>query len=443
MVGPEDERVRIPEELMKEALRTARKTWTWHARESEKSFRVGDGGPTRLGPGSACTKVVDFATGRARVPTEQDAVAFVRLMDALEFVDINYTPVSTGVHAEAPRYHEVASLVADLTNTSKVPIGPSFNGQVSKDGLEIAAILAGGDEVLRRRPMVAGYCDPVSPLTHDRAMTETLIEYASCGQPIFMTCLALSGASAPASLAGTLVQQNAEILSGLLIAMLVNRDAPVIYGCVSGIMDMKTGDAVIGGPEFGLLSIASVQLAHAYGIPCSSGGQSSARIPDAQAALEKGSSLLASMLAGADFVDLFFGSYDGFNTTSLEQVVIDHEIAGYARRYAQGIEVDASRLSLDLINAVGPGGSYLRDAKSLRDTMSRMRTEWYAPSLFRRSESSGEVASPSSLLSTAHERVVRILAEHEVVPLDRQLLADMRAVLNRIHGEEAGKPSNR
>ncbi len=440
-VGPEDERIRIPEGLMKEALRSARKTWTWYARESAKSFRVGEGGPTRLGPGSACTKVIDFATAQARVPTEQDAVAFVRLMDALEFVDINYTPVSTGVHAEAPRYHEVASLVADLTNTSKVPIGPSFNGQVSKDGLEIAAILAGGDEVLRKRPMVAGYCDPVSPLIHDRAMTETLIEYASRGQPIFVTCLALSGASAPASLAGTLVQQNAEILSGLLIATLVNRDAPVIYGCVSGIMDMKTGDAVIGGPEFGLLSVASVQLAHAYHIPCSSGGQSSARIHDARAALEKGTTLLASMLAGADFVDLFFGSYDGFNTTSLEQVVIDHEIAGYARRYAEGIEVDTSRLSLDLIKEVGPGGSYLRDAKSLRDTMSRMRTEWYAPSLFRTGESTGE-ANPDSLLSTAHERAVRILAEHQVVPLDPQILAEMRAVLTRIHEEDSGKPSS-
>ncbi len=433
------ERVRIPEPLVREAIRGTPKRWTWHAREASKSFRLGEGGRTRLGPGSSCTKVIDFATGRPRAPTPEDGDRLVRLMDALPLVDIDYTPVSYGASQEHPRFQETSTLVRDLQNTSKVLVGPSYDGRMARDGLGIAALLAGGEDALRKKPMLAGYCDPVAPLTHDRMMTETIIEYATMGQPVFIMCLDLAGASSPASLAGTLVQQNAEILSGLLIAYLVNPAAPVVYGSVSGAMDMKAGNAAVGGPEFGLLNVASVQMARWYNLTCSVGGQSDARLPDAQAAFEKGTSLLASMMAGADFVDLFFGSFEGFNATSPEQVVLDHEIAGYARRYAAGLDVDASRLSLDLIETVGPGGSFLKDPKALRDTMSRMTSEWYQPFLFDRHAADDVSAALSrSILDVAHEAAEHILREHRPAPLDPVFLTEAKAALERIRKEEAG-----
>ncbi len=436
--GGTTERVRIPEALVREAVRGTRKSWTWHARDPSKSFRVGDGGRTRLGPGSACTKYVDYASGAARTPTPEDGDKLVRLLDALEFADLAYTPVSFGAAEDTARHREVSTLVRDLQNTSKVLVGPTYDGTVSKNALEIASLLAGGPEALRKQPMIAGYCDPISPLTHDRMMTEALIEYAGMGQPVFIMCLDLAGASSPASLAGTLVQQNAEILSAVVIAFLVNPEAPVIYGCVSGTMDMRSGSAAVGGPEFGLLSAAAVQLAHFYGLPCSTGGQSDARVHDAQAAVEKGTSLLASMLAGADFVDLFFGSYEGFNATSPEQVLIDHEIAGYAHRYARGIEVDPAHLSVDLIEQLGPGGSYLRHAAALRDTMARMPSEWYLPTLFDRTMGdAGGARHPGRLLEAAHRAVVRILEEHRPLPLDPGFLKDAHRVLERIRHEEA------
>lgn len=431
------DRVTIPESLVMEAVRGTPKKWTWFAREPSKNFRLGEGGRTRLGPGSACTKIIDYETGRARAPTPEDGDALVRLMDALEFVDLDYTPVSYGAAETAPRFRESSTLLRDLQNTSKVLVGPSFNGRMARDALEIVALLAGGEEELRKKPMVAGYCDPVAPLTHDRMMTETILEYAKMGQPVFVMCLDLAGASAPASLAGTLVQQNAEILSGLLIAYLTNRDAPVIYGCVSGTMDMKAGNAAVGGPEFGLLSAASVQIAHSYGLVCSGGGQSDAKAHDAQAAVEKGMSVLASMLAGADFVDLFFGSFDGFNATSPEQVVLDHEIAGYAHRYAAGLEVDADHLATPLIESVGPSGSYLKDPRALRDTMTRVTREWYQPALFdRRASDATGIGADASVLGAAHEIAKRILREHRPAPLDGGFLKDARAVLDRIRREE-------
>lgn len=431
----ETDRIRIPEALVREALRSTTKKWTWHARESNHDVRVGDGGRTRLGPGSTCTHILDYATGERRTPTLKDSEDLVRLMDALEHVSINYTPVSVAGLEGSLRYREVATLVRDIRNTSKLMVGPSFDGAMARDGLAVAAVLAGGDEALRKRPTLAGYCDPVSPLVHDRMMTETLVEYAAMGQPVFLMCLDLAGASAPASLAGTLVQQNAEILSGLLLAYLVNKDAPVIYGCVSGAMDMKAGSAALGGPEFGLLSAASVQLAHFYGLPCSTGGQSDAKTHDAQASFEKAMSLLASVLAGADFVDLFFGSFDGYNTTSLEQIVIDHDIAGYAFRYAEGIEVNEESLSLEVIRDVGPGGNFLQSHKALRDTMRRMPREYYSPSILDRRPLEGAAASDRTLLRAAHAEVERILRDHHPTPLDPDTLRALEDVLERIRKE--------
>lgn len=357
----------------------------------------------------------------------------VRLMDALEFVDINFTPVNKETDDLPARWHESESLVRDLTNSGKPPVGPSYDGTMARDGVAIASILAGGEEALRKHPMVAGYCDPVSPLVHDRTMTETLIEYASMGQPVFVTALDLAGASAPATLAGTLLQQNAEVLSGILIAHLVNPVAPVIYGSVSGIMDMKAGTAAVGGPEFSLLSVASVQLAHRFGIPCSVGGQSDSKLPDAQAAIEKATTLFASTMAGADFVDLFFGSFEGFNTTCLEQLVIDNDIAASVFRFRDGIAMDEAHLGLELLREVGPGGNFLGNRAALTHTRRWMMTEDYFPVVAdRRSRFAWEKAGSSSMLDRAHQRAQKLLKEHRGLPMDPTMAADMAAVLGRI-----------
>jgi trimethylamine--corrinoid protein Co-methyltransferase len=427
------DRVVIPAHLLKEALRRVPKQWTWFGRDRRHDLRVGEGGRTRLGPGSACSNFLDYSTGKCRPPAAKDGIDLVRLMDALELVDINFTPVDDEADGLPARFHQTDTLIRDLTYTTKPLVGPSYDGTMAKDGLEVVAVLAGGKEELRRRPMLAGYCDPVSPLVHDRTMTETLVEYAALGQPVFIMALDLAGASAPATLAGTLLLQNAEVLSGILIAHLVNPDAPVIYGSVSGIMDMRAGTASVGGPEFALVSAASAQLAHHYGIPCSVGGQSDSKMHDAQASMEKMMTLLSAVTAGADFVDLFFGSFEGFNTTSLEQVVIDHDIAGFVFRYRDGITVDEATLGLDLIREVGPGGNYLRNRSALRHTRQWMLREDYLPSVAdRRSRFAWEKAGSSSLLERAHARVTQLLSEHQDPAIDPGALREMKVILERI-----------
>jgi len=434
-------RVCIPASLLREALRRVPKQWTWFGRDRRHDLRIGEGGRTRLGPGSACSNFLDYSTGRCRPPTAKDGVDLVRLMDALELVDINFTPVDDEADGLPTRFHQTDTLIRDLTYTTKPLVGPSYDGTMAKDGLEVMAVLAGGKDELRHRPMLAGYCDPVSPLVHDRTMTETLIEYATLGQPVFIMALDLAGASAPATLAGTLLLQNAEVLSGVLIAHLVNPDAPVIYGSVSGIMDMKAGTASVGGPEFALLSAASAQLAHHYGIPSSVGGQSDSKLHDAQASMEKMMTLLSAVSCGADFVDLFYGSFEGFNATSLEQTVIDHDIAGFVFRYREGISVSEETLGFDLIREVGPGGGFLKNRTALTHTRRWMIREDFFPTVAdRRSRFAWEKAGAPTLLERAHARAEQLLKEHQDPTIDPGVLAQMKFILERIRKESLNIP---
>jgi len=429
-IEPPRELVRIPRHLVGEAIRKNLRSFPWYGRRAADTIQVGEG-RTKLGPGSSCTHLIDLDTGKPRAATSKDAIDCVRLMDALEHVSINFTPVSVREHP--PQAESIIELALDLNHTTKCLDGGSFNGQVARDSLRIGAILAGGEEELRKRPTLAGYVDPVSPLVHDRTMTETLLEYASMGQPLFLTCLDLAGASAPVTLAGTLVQQNAEVLSGLVIAKLANPRVPVIYGTVSSAMDLRAGTAASGGPEATLLSIASVQLAHSYGMPATACAQSDAKIPDAQAAYEKALGLAAAVWAGADLVDLYIGSFEAFNTWALEQAVIDNEVAGMVFRVADGLALDEEAFALPHLDRIGAGGNFLADQAALRFTMARLRGEHWLPALTdRRSRAAWESAASRDLRTAARERARQILKDHVVEPLDPSVARAIQAIVDEV-----------
>jgi trimethylamine--corrinoid protein Co-methyltransferase len=418
--------VRIPGHLVEEAVSKTPKSFIWHARNPKNNIRVG-GEPTKFGPVSGGVNIIDLETGECRIPTKRDTEQQVRLIDALENISINYPPASfTDVSTEISDIHCVAVTVK---NTSKCIIGESYGKSIAHDSIRVAAALAGGEDELRKKPTIAAYIDPISPLAYDKGMTGALMEYASYGQLIFMTVMALAGGTAPATLAGLLVQQNAEVLSGLLIAHLVNPHAPVVYGNVSCPMDMRTGDSSTGSPEVGLLGAAFVQLAKHYGMPCSVAAQTSAKVPDAQASYEKMTSLMMEVMAGADFVDLVAGTIESFRTASYEQLVIDNELAGMALRCAEGIEVSAETMAREVIDRVGPGGNYLAD----KHTSKWFRKEHYRSKLSdRRARVDWENAGSKDIREQARDRAREILASHEPDPIDPAIWREIERIVEDI-----------
>jgi trimethylamine--corrinoid protein Co-methyltransferase len=421
--------VKIPEHLIEEAVAKAPKSFIWHARNPKNNIKVG-GEPTKFGPASGGVNIIDLETGECRSPTEKDTEQQVRLIDALDNISINYPPASiSDVSADAS---DVYCLAITAKNTSKCILGETYDKKTAHDSIRIAAALVGGEEELRKRPTIAGYVDPISPLVFEKGMTEALIEYASYGQIIFMTAMTLAGGTGPATLAGLLVQQNAEILSGLLIAHLVNPHAPVVYGNVSCPMDMRTGDSATGAPEVGLLGAGFVQLAKHYGLPCSAGAQCTARVPDAQASYEKMMSVMMAVMAGADFVDLFAGTIESFRTSSYEQLVIDNELAGMALRCAEGIEVNAETLATEVIDRVGPGGNYLAD----KHTSKSFRQEHYFSNLGdKRTRADWEKSGGKDIREQARDRAREILKNHEPEPIDPAIWQEVEAIIRDIEKE--------
>ena len=423
--------VKIPGQLVEEAVSKTPKSFTWHARNPKNNIRIG-GEPTKFGPASGGVNIIDLETGECRSPTEKDTEQEVRLIDALENISINYPPAS--ISDVSTEVSDVYCVAITAKNTSKCILGETYGNLAAHGSIRIAAALAGGEEELRRKPTIAGYIDPISPLVYDKGMIEALMEYASYGQVIFMTVMALAGGTGPATLAGLLVQQNAEVLSGLLIAHLVNPHAPVVYGNVSCPMDMRTGDSLTGSPEVGLLGAAFVQLAKYYGMPCSVGAQCTAKVPDAQASYEKMASVMMGVMAGADFVDLFAGTIESFRTASYEQLVIDNELAGMALRCAEGIEVDAETMAKDVIERVGPGGNYLAD----KHTSKWFMKEHYHSTLSdRRTRVDWEESGSKNIREQARDRAREILASHEPEPIEPAIWREIELIVKDVEEIES------
>ncbi len=407
--------VKMPESAVKEAVKSCKGNFKWHARSEKNTIEVADG-RTKIGPGAECVYFIDPFTDEVRSPTLQDGILSCRLMDALDNMQIAYVP--THITDVPDNARKIISMAAGLINSGKCTYGGSTDAADVQLALRLGDAIYGDREELRKRPLFCGYVDPISPLSHEHTMLEALIGYSRMEMPVFVTVMALAGGTAPASIAGLLVQQNAEVLSSIVIASTVTKSPKIIYGSVSCPLDMRTGMSATGAPEFSLIGVGAIQLAKFYGLPSNMGVQSDSKVSDEQTAYEKSFAALAAISAGADFCDLFIGSTEAFNTYSPIQLIIDDEIASNAKRFSDGIEVTEETLSVDLIHRVGPMGSFLKQ----KNTMQRFRKEHLAPRLSdRASRSKWMSAGGKDAKARARDRMVELMNSHTPEPLETEV----------------------
>jgi trimethylamine--corrinoid protein Co-methyltransferase len=362
-VDPKSNIVKMSESKVIEAVRSCKRNFRWHARNEKHSIDIVDG-RTKFGPGSQCLYFIEPDTEHLRAATLQDGINICRLLDALDSSALGYIPVYPS-DVPVPAM-SVVMWAAGLVNSSKPAFGSSGDDSEFEMMLRIADIFLGDRELLRKKAMFPGYIDPISPLGHDQGMLETLLRYSEWELPVFVMVMALAGGTAPASLAGLLVQQNAEILSSAVIAKCVTKAPKIVYGSVSCPLDMRSGIASTGSPEFSLIGVGSAQMAKFYRLPSDIGVQSDSKTVDAQTSYEKMQAALTATMCGADFAELFLGSTETFNAYSLVQLMIDDEIASYVRRISEGIEVNEETLSVDVIAKTGPLGNYLKHPRTLK-----------------------------------------------------------------------------
>jgi trimethylamine--corrinoid protein Co-methyltransferase len=403
---------RMRERAVLDAVNSCRPNFRWHARSEKHSFDAVDG-RTKFGPGAQCLYIMDSDSGQVRQTALSDGIAAARLLDALDTSSLGYVPIYP---FDVPQESVSAVMwLAGLANSSKPAYGGWGDEKEFELMLRIADILLGDRELLRKKHMFPAYIDPISPLGHDDLMMRTLIQYAEWDMPVFVMAMALAGGTAPASLAGLLVQQNAEILSAAVVAKCVTKNPKIVYGSVSCPLDMRSGVSATGSPEFSLLGVGSVQMAKHYNLPSDMGVQSDSKAVDAQTAYEKSQAAVMAVMSGADFAELFLGSTEAFSTFSFSQLMIDDEIASNALRLAQGIDVNEETLSLDIIEKTGPLGNYLKHPR----TLTQFRREHSLAKLSdRATRQQWSAAGNTDVRERANARVSRLLSTHVPDPLE-------------------------
>ena len=401
--------VRASESLIREWTSAAPRRFKLYGRNPKHVLSFGEGN-TYLSPVGTAVGVEDLE-GDFRPAVLEDVERFHRLADALPHLDhASWAVWPRDVPEESAHAY---LMLSGFRNATKPVDGYNLGRERTRQTIEMAAIVAGGRDALVERPLLLGFANPVSPLMLNRETTEGLIEYARHGQPTTIPPECMSGGTSPATLAGLLVQQNAEILLSVAIAQLARRGAPVLYGSASTIMDMRTGGVALGAPEAGLVMVATAQLARYYGIPSrGTGGNTEAITPDYQAGAETTSTLLLAALAGFDFIYDAAGSIESSLSAGYVKLLLDHEMCGEVRRILSGIDVNDETLAVDAIRAVGPGRAFLGHPHTLR----HFRTEHYSPRLFHRSPRSALARGEKSVWGKARARCEEILAEHVVDP---------------------------
>jgi len=264
LVDRETRTVRVPPHVVADSLAACPPTIAYCGRTPDRDFIV-EAGRVTFTNFDEGIKYIDPHTGEHRDPTIADVADIARLVDAMSDIDGYASAVgATDVPTETYALH---GLEAALLNTTK-PVGcEAIDKWEARKCIGLAAIVAGGEDKLRERPFLGlGVC-PVSPLKLPRDATEVIIECSRAGLPDTILSMAMSGGSAPVSLAGTLVQHNAEVLAGIVLAELTERGSPVIYGSSTTAMDLRYASASVGSPELALIGAGVAQLARQYRLP--------------------------------------------------------------------------------------------------------------------------------------------------------------------------------
>ena len=280
--------------------------------------------------------------------------------------------------------------------------------------IELASAATGGRDNFIKRPNFTPSICPISPLTLPDNSCNVIINSARSGLGVLVLPMALSGGTSSATLAGTLVTHNTEVLSGIILAQLTKKGVPCTYGSTSTILDLRFGTSAIGSPEYGMINASIAKLAQYYRLPSYvGGGASDSKVPDIQSGSEFTLSATLSALAGANIV---FGSgvLEQGLTIDFAKLVMDAEMIRMIQVAIGGIEISDDKLAMDVIHEVGPGGAYISHEHSLRTMRSQSRSMLFD----RRSRAAWfELTNGASMHERAYEAAIDIIQNHQPYPL--------------------------
>jgi trimethylamine--corrinoid protein Co-methyltransferase len=431
-VQPGKKIARLGERLIMESIEQVGKKYILYGRNPERTARFGYGDFVLMSsPGQYSW--IDTDSDQRRPATISDMNEAIKLGDALGNITIVGSMAQPQEISES--YRDVYLTGELIKGTDKPTRCWVKDKKTAKYILEIYRAVAGSDKALRDRPMVEAFLEPISPLRLPKDGLDIVRELARAGQPVSIGPMAMTSGTAPATLAATLAQENAEILAGIVITHLFAPGTPITYGGIPHIMDPRTSICSFGSPEQSLMAVAMVQMARYYGFPvyvnvC----LTDAKVPDVQAGAEKGTSLLLAALAGADTFG-HCGICGTDHAGSLVWLALDNEIMEYVKRIARGFEVDAGTIAAEIVNKIGPGGNFLAEEHTVRHFRKEL---WMAgPAWTRQSWDGWANSGKLSMADRLKNQVKEILSSHEPEPMEAYLAKEIDSIV-KAAGRELG-----
>ena len=427
-VDYENDRVKFPRNLVNDAIEKCPAEFTLCGRDPAKDTVVGGKKVAYKNFGTGVF-IFDPYTGELRESTKEDLGNVARFIDAIPEIDVFSIAVTAGdVNQKVRSLHEAEVVFNNLTKNFAHDLEGVKNTQRF---IDMAAAIQGGYDKLRERPIVAMGACPNSPLEINENETSIIILSARHGLPIDILSMGLFGATTPATIAGTLVCTNAEILGGIVLAQIVNPGNKILYGSSTTIMDMKTAQSPVGAPEHAMCSAAVGQLGHYYGIPTNVGGtQADSKCFDVQLGHEKTMTNMLPALTGSNVI-YGMGMMEMGMTMSYEQLLTDAEIVRMTRRILQGIPVNPDTMALDVIKAVGPANNYLAQKHTRKYMRQELSTTQY---IDRTQRETWEKKGGMTMTEATKAKAIDILENYEVTPLPDDVKKRIHDIV--VEGEE-------
>jgi len=419
----ENQLVYLPPQLIQRAIADVPQMFNLWRRDGSQTIQIA---PDRVyfGTGPTCSNYIEPLSGVRRKAQRGDAAMTAHVCDALPNLDY---VMSLSLYSDVtPALSPVYEFVDMISNTVK-PIAAWANDPATlEDIYRIASAVAGGEDNLKRRPFVLFFTTYESPLQLDTRQTANLIWAAQHGMPLVCLGGPTTGSESPAYSASALMLHLASALCTVAVVQLAKPGTAMMIGAVPSAMDLRTARPAYGSPEGVLHTAAASDLARYLGIPfMGTAGASESKLLDAQAGIEITLQIMASCLSGAGMVH-DVGFLDCADIGSLEMVVMADEVIAMLKRFMRGVEVNQQTLMLDMVEKVGPGGSFLNQPKAAK----LCRGEIWVPGLLdRNSYPIWEKSGSLDLQQRAKAKVANILENHQPAPLSTEVIKEIDEIL--------------
>jgi trimethylamine---corrinoid protein Co-methyltransferase len=424
-VDHEKKIVKAKGDVIEEALKKCPPTYPLAARDPQQNLSL-DGNHVYLGTDGCGVEVIDIHTGQKRTSCLDDVRDIARVADATEEVAFHWVPVSAqDTPPESRGLYEIKTIWEN--STKHVQTESIYSLPEAKAAMEMAALLVGGKDKLKDRPVLSLMQCTAPPLGHDGGSLDAALIAAEHGIPTGFMTMASCLTTGPVTLAGNLAVGNAEVIAATALLQLAYPGTPVFYAAAQTASDLRLGSYTGGGPEDYLFGAATNVLSDFYNIPLSMGAfATGAKEPNWQAGID-GS--LSSFMASVVMSDMLLGCgfLHGSRIWSYAEMMMDCEIFSIIQKMMQGIVVNDETLALETIANVGPGGHYLAQ----KHTRKHMR-ELFMPQFMDRRPYGEWESKKDDARDWAVNTARKILKEHQPEPLDPKISAEMDKIIKSV-----------